>query len=77
MTNLGKKDLEEMISEKDTTPLVLHWEGDNSEPERGDAASILQSIVETIDDEHTEADLWKIAYICTEQDYQEEQEEQR
>lgn len=73
MYNFDKEEIEKMAASGDKKDLRLHWESDDCEAEETTAQGILDTIKEkAAEGTHDERWLWDIAYICTEEDYQEE-----
>lgn len=70
MTNLDKDDIKYMYFDNDHTPLRLHWEGATSEPSLEIARSIIHQVNQQIAKGCLEEDVWKEAYIFTDEDYQ-------
>jgi isopropylmalate/homocitrate/citramalate synthase len=76
MNNLDREEIEKMATEGNQAALRLHWESSDDEPTEETAQTILNEIKERVaEGEYTEDELWDIAYICTEEDYQEEQQD--
>ena len=84
MTLLTQEDLETMAANGDKTPLRLHFESEEWEARLMNAEQIILMINHMIDREFDvnrsvaecrefEEKLWRLAYICTDEDYQAEQ----
>lgn len=75
MENLDRNDILQMVGKCDMTPLRLHWAADER-PARACTARDVSDEVARIAAQgvYTEEEVWQLAYICTEKDYQEEQE---
>lgn len=79
------KDLTARAKSGDITPLIIHWEGDESEPETGTAADLIEIIRKLAIDRRRDHEhesmrdavkfLDSIAYVMTESEYLESKKE--